>query len=140
MLRRFRKLILFLFLLVVVTLWVSVYAFAHSGRTDSSGGHRESSTGEYHYHHGYPAHSHKDIDGDGKKDCPYEFDDQTNHGESGTTANKQVSKGEADTVAAKEPDRISFFAFLPLIIILAYLLWKLVCVIVVFWHKRKTKK
>ena len=52
---------------------------AHSGRTDGSGGHTDSDTGEYHYHHGYPAHQHYDIDGDGVVDCPYEFDDKTNH-------------------------------------------------------------
>ena len=33
-------------------------SLAHSGRTDSSGGHYDRSTGEYHYHHGYPAHQH----------------------------------------------------------------------------------
>lgn len=33
-------------------------AIAHSGRTDSNGGHYNHSTGEYHYHHGYPAHQH----------------------------------------------------------------------------------
>ena len=44
---------------------------AHSGRTDSNGGHYDHSTGEYHYHHGYPAHQHYDMNGDGVKDCPY---------------------------------------------------------------------
>ena len=52
---------------------------AHSGRTDGSGGHRNHSTGEYHYHHGYSAHDHYDMDGDGHKDCPYDFDDKTDH-------------------------------------------------------------
>lgn len=52
-------------------------ALAHSGRTDSQGGHYDSETGEYHYHHGYPAHQHYDIDGDGKPDCPYDFVDKT---------------------------------------------------------------
>ena len=46
---------------------------AHSGKTDGKGGHTNHATGEYHYHHGYPAHDHYDIDGDGKRDCPYEF-------------------------------------------------------------------
>lgn len=50
--------------------------YAHPGRTDSNGGHYNRSTGEYHYHHGYPAHQH--IDGE----CPYDYDDQTDHGES----------------------------------------------------------
>lgn len=52
-------------------------ASAHPGRTDGRGGHYDSATGEYHYHHGYRAHQHTDLDGDGKADCPYNFDDQT---------------------------------------------------------------
>ena len=56
---------------------------AHPGSTDSSGGHTDHSTGEYHYHHGYEAHSHYDMDGDGAVDCPYDFDDQTDHSNHG---------------------------------------------------------
>lgn len=56
-------------------------AYAHSGGTDSKGGHYNRSTGEYHYHHGYSAHQHKDMDGDGKLDCPYEFDDKDYYSE-----------------------------------------------------------
>lgn len=45
-------------------------ASAHSGRTDSSGGHHDyknaSGLGPYHYHHGYPAHLHENGI------CPYE--------------------------------------------------------------------
>lgn len=54
-------------------------ALAHGGKTDANGGHYDRSTGEYHYHHGYPAHQHYDMDGDGIIDCPYDFDDQTDH-------------------------------------------------------------
>jgi hypothetical protein len=64
-----------LLLVAAVCLGVSVSAFAHSGRTDSSGGHTNHSTGEYHYHHGHPAHQHSDIDGDGELDCPYDFNE-----------------------------------------------------------------
>lgn len=63
--------------------------WAHSGRTDSSGGHYNRSTGEYHYHHGYPAHNHYDMDGDGDKDCPYNFKNTTNTNSSLT--NKDLS-------------------------------------------------
>ena len=70
--------LLFLLLMTVPS------ASAHPGRTDANGGHTDSSTGEYHYHHGYPAHQHYDMDGDGKKDCPYEFKDKTGS-TSGTT-------------------------------------------------------
>lgn len=61
-------------------------ASAHTGKTDSSGGHYDHSTGEYHYHHGYPAHSHYDVDNDGFVDCPYDFDDQTDHGSGSHTS------------------------------------------------------
>jgi hypothetical protein len=46
------------------------YSYAHSGRTDSSGGHKDnknaSGLGAYHYHHGYKAHLHSDGL------CPYD--------------------------------------------------------------------
>lgn len=58
-------------LLLWILLIVPLTASAHSGSTDSSGGHRDSSTGTYHYHHGYPAHDHEDGI------CPYNFDDAT---------------------------------------------------------------
>ena len=76
-------------LLVVLALFISlaVTVFAHPGKTDSSGGHTDHSTGEYHYHHGHSAHQHYDQDGDGNLDCPYDFKDMTgiNSGESSIT-------------------------------------------------------
>lgn len=56
-------------LIIVALLLLLMYtttSFAHSGRTDGSGGHTNHSTGEYHYHHGYPEHQH--LNGV----CPYE--------------------------------------------------------------------
>lgn len=48
----------------------SLTAYAHSGRTDANGGHRDnknvSGLGPYHYHHGYSAHLHENGI------CPYE--------------------------------------------------------------------
>ncbi len=41
-----------------VVLLLSITVCAHSGGTDSKGGHYNRSTGEYHYHHGKPAHDH----------------------------------------------------------------------------------
>ncbi len=58
------------FILLLLFL-MPVTAFAHSGRTDSNGGHYNRSTGEYHYHHGYPPHDHTNGI------CPYDFDDKT---------------------------------------------------------------
>ena len=56
---------------IVLCLNIPLVALAHPGRTDSSGGHTDHSTGEYHYHHGEPAHQHTDKDGDGILECPY---------------------------------------------------------------------
>ena len=54
----------------LMILSLSLSAFAHSGRTDSSGGHKDnknkSGLGSYHYHcGGHPAHLHEDGV------CPY---------------------------------------------------------------------
>lgn len=75
-----RRILLSIILICVLT----VPALAHPGGTDSSGGHTDHSTGEYHYHHGYGPHDHEDLDGDGDLDCPYNFKDKTeeNSGES----------------------------------------------------------
>lgn len=58
--------------LILIFLVFNSLIFAHSGNTDSNGGHFDNSTGKYHYHHGYPAHQH--IDGE----CPYDFEDKNN--------------------------------------------------------------
>ena len=84
-----RRFVLVLAVLVLLSL-VVIPAPAHSGGTDSKGGHYDWSTGEYHYHHGYSAHQHYDMDGDGVIDCPYLFDDKTGHS-SGTGAVSGVS-------------------------------------------------
>lgn len=65
--------------LLAFLLLLSPTVLAHSGKTDANSGHYDRSTGEYHYHHGYPAHQHYDMDGDGVADCPYDFDDKTDH-------------------------------------------------------------
>lgn len=75
---------MFLVLVVAVILLLAVTAVAHSGRTDSNGGHWDRSTGEYHYHHGEPPHDHYDIDGDGDLDCPIRYE----------RANKQASESK----------------------------------------------
>lgn len=91
--------------LVVVILCLSmlfcmrVTVYAHPGRTDSSGGHTNNSTGEYHFHHGYSAHDHYDMDGDGIIDCPYNFHDSKEENnksieESPLDYTKPAKKGE----------------------------------------------
>lgn len=69
---------------IFLLFFCATVVFAHSGKTDYAGGHYDNSSGKYHYHHGYPEHSHKDVDGDGVEDCPYDFDDKTDHSSGGS--------------------------------------------------------
>ena len=66
---------------------VTIVAFAHSGRTDSNGGHWDRQNGGYHYHHGNPPHDHYDIDGDGDTDCEIMYEIE----------NKQTSEDEVSS-------------------------------------------
>ena len=91
---RFRKLLI----AITLCLSLSVVVSAHPGRTDQNGGHTDHNTGEYHYHHGYPAHQHYDMDGDGRLDCPYLFDDKT-----GSSGNKSESSGTKTESQRKQP-------------------------------------
>lgn len=98
---------------LLITVFLTVITGLHSGKTDSKGGHRDSSTGEYHYHHGYSAHQHYDIDGDGKKDCPYDFDDKTNHSSNSSQGNNNrydYEENQTTTTNAEQVEkRITFW-------------------------------
>lgn len=61
------------FLLSIVFSASVITVSAHSGGTDSSGGHHVNGTSEYHYHHGETAHNHYDMDMDGDLDCPISY-------------------------------------------------------------------
>lgn len=76
MLLKTKRFLIFVSVFIFTIASFCLITYAHPGRTDSNGGHYNRSTGEYHYHHGYPAHQH--IDGE----CPYDYDDQTDHSES----------------------------------------------------------
>ena len=89
-------------LLCLCIVCVSV-AHAHPGKTDSNGGHYDHESGEYHYHHGYPAHQHTDLNDDGIRDCPYDFDDKTgeNSGNSNGSSTSQVPTTNNNTNGSK---------------------------------------
>lgn len=57
-----RKKIVYLLICLMIIMAFSTSVLAHSGRTDSNGGHHDnknkSGLGSYHYHHGYEAHLH----------------------------------------------------------------------------------
>ena len=105
------------FALLLTLLALFVPSGAHSGRTDSQGGHTDRSTGEYHFHHGYPAHQHENGV------CPYDFDDQTGQSSgtsSGDTGPKQAldalkqkysqSSGNASSVEESDDSSRSFWS------------------------------
>ena len=77
-------------LVILILLLIShcgvLVASAHSGGTDSKGGHTNSATGEYHYHHGYPAHSHPNGI------CPY-----STNGSSGSTGSSSSSSSSSSS-------------------------------------------
>lgn len=94
-------------LLCVFPSLISV-AYSHPGNTDSSGGHYNRSTGEYHYHHGYPEHQHYDTDGNGSIDCPYDFDDQTGRN-SGSSSSSSKTPTKPTTSKAPEAKKKTTF-------------------------------
>lgn len=119
------------FLIVLLVISCALPIFAHSGRTDSNGGHY--GDGGYHYHHGYPAHDHYDMDGDGTKDCPYRFDDATNHKSQDSSASHVVL--DTSQISVKEVIMDVFILLIilaiscyiiPLPIVLVYSLFRLI--------------
>ena len=96
-------------ILLVVLVFFSIPAYAHSGRTDSNGGHTDHSTGEYHYHHGYGEHQHYDIDGDGKLDCPLsnlkieKEPSRDNSSNSSQNSTPEKQDGISSTVRSEKP-------------------------------------
>lgn len=93
-----KKYILALVTVLLLLTLVPIWAFAHSGGTDSNGGHYDHSTGEYHYHHGYPAHQHT-----GGR-CPYDYEDRTDSGSSSNSS----SSGYKSSHSSSDYDRYSF--------------------------------
>lgn len=94
-------------ILFILVFCFAFSALAHSGRTDSSGGHYDRSTGEYHYHHGYPAHDH--IGGV----CPYDYDDKTgvNSGGSSGSSNNNSYKSTKVITEYKTPEYLAWLQF-----------------------------
>lgn len=93
-------------IIVLIIVFSSIPAFAHGGKTDINGGHKDnqnkSGLGSYHYHcNGYPAHLHEDGI------CPYiravSSDLQSTEAKVATTAptaennTTEEAKGKAST-------------------------------------------
>lgn len=99
--KRFKNLITFT--LLTAFLMTPLTTNAHSGRTDSNGGHKDnknvSGLGPYHYHcGGYPAHLHTNGV------CPYNSSASTSSNSSTSSSNNTVS--EAQKAAELEAQKI----------------------------------
>ena len=108
---RNKKAILCFAIIILIAVLLPLSALAHSGKTDSNGGHYDSDTGEYHYHHGYPAHQHT-----GGK-CPYDYDDKTNHSSGSGSLTTSLSTQESANVFS---------------VVVSFVLWALIVGIIVF--------
>ena len=105
---------------LVILCAFSITAMAHSGGTNSKGGHHNGD--DYHYHHGYSAHDHYDMDGDGDVDCPYNFVDNVDHNIHNSSS-KTPSSASTFKSASKEGDApiapLTFATAIVLVLIIA---------------------
>jgi hypothetical protein len=125
-----KKILVLLTALLLISL-VTIMAYAHSGRTDSNGGHYDRSTGEYHYHHGRPAHRHPN----GR--CPYDTTDDSDYTDSTSSSSQSYDITDSssdfyDKLIALSIVTVSFLGYF----IVAYvdIKWKtLTYIIVALW-------
>ena len=96
------KKILSTLLIIIILTFIGINSYAHSGRTDSSGGHKDnknkSGLGSYHYHcGGYPAHLHTNGV------CPYSSSSssKSSTSSSSTTSTKKTSTVQTTIVATE---------------------------------------
>lgn len=88
----YKKILISLLLIIPIILCLNLNTFAHSGRTDSSGGHKDnknkSGLGSYHYHcGGHPAHLHTNGV------CPYSSNSSSKS--SSSTSSSSSSKSSS---------------------------------------------
>lgn len=101
--RKWGKLVAIL-LIVTSMIFICANSYAHSGRTDSSGGHKDnknkSGLGYYHYHcGGHPAHLHKNGI------CPYS---KSSSGSKKSTSNtKKSSSSNKNTKTSSDSQKTS---------------------------------
>ena len=88
--------IISILLILLSVIFVGVTTYAHSGRTDASGGHRDnknkSGLGSYHYHcGGHPAHLHTNGV------CPYSSSSSSSSSKSSTSSSSSSSSSKSST-------------------------------------------
>lgn len=107
---KYLKKICVMFMCISMLLSYSSITLAHSGRTDSSGGHHDyknvSGLGSYHYHcGGYPAHLHENGV------CPYTSSGTSSSSgsssSSSSTTGKKTSKYYASSIVKKVQKKLN---------------------------------
>ena len=102
--RKNKKKIISIILIILSVIFIGANTYAHSGRTDSNGGHKDnknkSGLGSYHYHcGGHPAHLHTNGV------CPYSSSSSSNKSSSSSNKKSQTkstttTKTQTTTVPA----------------------------------------
>ena len=100
------KKIVTIVLICVFSIAICNITFAHSGKTDSNGGHKDnknkSGLGSYHYHcGGYPAHLHTNGV------CPYSSNSSTAANKNSKTTSKTSSSSTSSNSSANSKSSIS---------------------------------
>lgn len=100
------KKIVTIVLLCVLSIAICNITFAHSGKTDSNGGHKDnknkSGLGSYHYHCGeYPAHLHTNGV------CPYSSNSSTAANKNSKTTSKTSSSSTGSNSSANSKSTIT---------------------------------
>lgn len=94
--RKNSKKILLTLLIVITSTFIGINSYAHSGRTDSSGGHKDnknkSGLGSYHYHcGGNPAHLHTNGV------CPYSTSSSSSKSSTSSSSSSKSSSSSSST-------------------------------------------
>lgn len=122
-----------LYIALIIALLCPATVYAHSGKTDGSGGHYDHSTGEYHYHHGYPAHQHENGE------CPYRFDDKTGQDSDGNGGSLKggygggSSGGGSSSISSNDAQPLTTVLSLLGAALFGFVIW-------VSWNSHKDKK
>lgn len=94
--RKNRKKIILTLLIIITSTFIGINSYAHSGRTDSSGGHKDnknkSGLGSYHYHcGGNPAHLHTNGV------CPYSSSSSSSKSSTSSSSSSKSSSSSSST-------------------------------------------
>lgn len=97
--RKNKKKILLTLLIIITSTFIGINSYAHSGRTDSSGGHKDnqnkSGLGSYHYHcGGNPAHLHTNGV------CPYSSSSSSNKSSTSSSSSSKSSSSSTSTTSS----------------------------------------